>query len=75
MGWQGSVAETMTHVPPQSAPALSLKLIDSGTADVLKLGTGIGGRFSLIVFYRGAGSAGMESPDPAVTWLNREVIS
>lgn len=35
-----------------------------GTAEDLKLGAGIGRRFSPIAFYRGAGSAGKESPDP-----------
>ncbi|MDJ0459860.1 peroxiredoxin-like family protein [Arthrobacter sp. NQ7] len=43
----------MTLIPTQTAPALDLPLVGGGTTDDLKLGTGDGGRFSLVVFYRG----------------------
>ncbi|MET3923658.1 redoxin domain-containing protein [Arthrobacter sp. UYEF20] len=43
----------MTLLPTQPAPDLSLALVGGGTTDDLKLGTGAGGRFSLVVFYRG----------------------
>ncbi|MDP9890588.1 redoxin domain-containing protein [Pseudarthrobacter enclensis] len=43
----------MTLVPTQTAPDLGLPLVGGGTTDDLKLGTGDGGRFSLIVFFRG----------------------
>ncbi|MEW1808048.1 peroxiredoxin-like family protein [Pseudarthrobacter sp. NPDC080039] len=43
----------MTLIPTQTAPALGLPLVGGGSTDDLKLGTGDGGRFSLVVFYRG----------------------
>ncbi|MCZ2402530.1 redoxin domain-containing protein [Paenarthrobacter sp. Z7-10] len=43
----------MTLLPTQSAPDLSLELVGTGTTADLDLGTGDGGRFSMIVFYRG----------------------
>ncbi len=43
----------MALTPTHSAPSLSLQLTDGGTTDDLKLGTGVNGRFSLVVFFRG----------------------
>jgi peroxiredoxin len=43
----------MTLIPTQPAPSLDLALVGGGTTDDLKLGTGEGGRFSLVVFFRG----------------------
>lgn len=49
----GLVAEAMTLLPTQSAPDLALALVGGGTTDDLNIGKGAGGRFSLVVFYRG----------------------
>lgn len=43
----------MTLLPTQTAPDLDLALVGGGSTDDLELGTGAGGRFSLVVFYRG----------------------
>lgn len=43
----------MTLLPTQEVPDLGLPLVGGGTTDDLKLGTGNGGRFSLVIFYRG----------------------
>ncbi|MDQ6752151.1 MAG: redoxin family protein [Actinomycetota bacterium] len=43
----------MTLLPTQPAPDLALSLVGGGTTADLKLGTGTGGRYSLVVFYRG----------------------
>jgi peroxiredoxin len=43
----------MTLLPTQPAPDLGLELVGGGTTHDLQLGTGAGGRFSLVVFYRG----------------------
>ena len=43
----------MTLIPTQTAPHLDLALVGGGSTEDLKLGTGDGGRFSLVVFYRG----------------------
>ena len=43
----------MTLLPTQTPPALALALVGGGSTDDLNLGTGAGGRFSLVVFYRG----------------------
>ncbi|HEY1157647.1 MAG TPA: redoxin domain-containing protein [Arthrobacter sp.] len=43
----------MTLIPTQTAPDLDLPLVGGGTTNDLKLGTGDGGRFSLVVFFRG----------------------
>lgn len=43
----------MTLMPTQTAPTLSLPLTSGGTTDDLALGTGVDGRFSLVVFFRG----------------------
>lgn len=43
----------MTLIPTHQVPDLGLPLVGGGTTDDLKLGTGDGGRFSMVVFYRG----------------------
>lgn len=43
----------MTLLPTNPAPDLDLALVGGGTTADLKLGTGTGGRFSLVLFYRG----------------------
>lgn len=43
----------MSIKPGTLAPPLSLPLTGGGTTDDLYLGTGEGGRFTLVVFYRG----------------------
>jgi len=43
----------MTLTPTQTPPALSLPLTGGGRTDDLALGTGVDGRFSLVVFFRG----------------------
>ncbi|GAC1500079.1 MAG: peroxiredoxin-like family protein [Pseudarthrobacter sp.] len=43
----------MALIPTQTAPNLDLPLVGGRTTDDLKLGTGNGGRFSMVVFYRG----------------------
>lgn len=43
----------MKLLPTQTAPDLALNLVGGGTTNDLKLGTGTGGRFSMVVFYRG----------------------
>ncbi|MDJ0357795.1 peroxiredoxin-like family protein [Paenarthrobacter sp. PH39-S1] len=43
----------MTLHPTQTAPTLSLPLTGGGSTDELALGSGAGGRFSLVVFFRG----------------------
>jgi len=43
----------MVLIPSHAVPSLSLPLISSGSTDDLALGTGVGGRFSLVIFYRG----------------------
>ncbi|MGV8858655.1 redoxin domain-containing protein [Rhodoglobus sp.] len=43
----------MTILPRTLVPALSLPVVQGGTTDDLALGSGVDGRFTLIVFYRG----------------------
>lgn len=43
----------MTLTPTTQPPVLSLPLTGGGSTDELKLGAGVDGRFSLIVFFRG----------------------
>jgi len=43
----------MTLLPTHTAPALALPLVGGGNTGDLGLGTGVDGRFSLIVFFRG----------------------
>ena len=43
----------MTILPKTSAPTLSLPLVRGGSTDDLALGTGVDGRFTLVIFYRG----------------------
>ena len=43
----------MVLIPSHPVPSLSLPLISGGSTDDLALGTGVDGRFSLVIFYRG----------------------
>ena len=43
----------MSLTPTHPAPSLSLPLSGGGSTDDLKLGTGVDGRFSLVLFFRG----------------------
>ena len=43
----------MVLIPSRPVPPLSLPLSSGGSTDDLVLGTGVDGRFSLVIFYRG----------------------
>lgn len=43
----------MTILPTEQTPRLGLDLVGGGSTDDLMLATGAGGRFSLVVFFRG----------------------
>ena len=43
----------MTLTPTQTAPKLSLPLTGGGNTDELAMGSGVDGRFSLVLFFRG----------------------
>ena len=43
----------MTILPRTQVPSLTLPLVNGGTTADLGLGTGLDGRFTLVVFYRG----------------------